>query len=73
MISPATLHAVIGILQTEADYCEVAAHLAVESHNGEYAQAKIARAQRCREYADEITSHLITLPPTTPGDDAIPS
>ena len=70
MIRPATLHALVGILHTEAEYCEVAAQHAVESHNREYAQAKLDRATLCRGYAAEINAHLITLPPATPGDGA---
>lgn len=70
MISTATLHAIVGILATEAEYCEVAAHLAVESHNRDYAQAKLDRAKLCLGYAAEVTEHLKGSP-ATPGDDAI--
>lgn len=63
MISPATLHAIVGVLYTEAEYCEIAAHLAIESYNRDYAQAKLDRAARCKAYAAEINAYLLTLPP----------
>lgn len=70
MISTATLHDVMAVLELEAERLEVAAHLAVEYHNREYAEAKLTRAARLRGHATEIRAHLEATP-AAPGDDAI--
>ena len=70
MISDATLHEIVGVLDAEAEHLEVAAHLAVESHNRIYAEAKLARAHRLRGFIAEIHAHL-SAPPAAPGDDAL--
>lgn len=71
-LSRDTLHAIVGVLEAEAEHCEVAAHLAVENHNRCYAEAKVARAARLRGYVGEIHAYL-NPPANTPSNEAIVS
>jgi len=70
MISDATLHGIVGVLDAEAEHTEVAAHLAAEAGNRSYAEGRLARAARLRAYIAEIHAHLRHTP-ATPGDDGI--